>query len=131
MSSVNGSGIRSYRCPLSPHAVLRDYVMTDIRDLVNPFAVRLDFAVPGYATSGDDLIVMHMPLARNLVQSKRLGRLLTTAAGDDGMPRLGEGAAELLPHPVFGIPGAGAGGPEDRHRLRTHAGSGNSCDRLV
>ena len=31
---------------LSPHAQLRDYAMTDIRDLVNPFAVQIDFAVP-------------------------------------------------------------------------------------
>ena len=68
---------------LSPHVVLRDYAMTDIRDLVNPFAVQLDFDVPAYATSGDDLIILHMPLARNLVQSKRLGRFLTTAKGDE------------------------------------------------
>ncbi len=68
---------------LSPYVVLGDYAMTDIRDLVNPFAVRVDFTVPGYATIGDGFIALHMPLARNLVQSKRLGRFLTTAKGDE------------------------------------------------
>jgi len=71
--------LRQWLAPLSPFAKMTDHVMTDIRDLTKPFAIRMKFEARDYAVARDGLLVIQMPLARNITQDGRLGRFLTVA----------------------------------------------------
>jgi len=75
--------LRRWLAVLSPTSSLESYTMTDIRDLDRDFAIRMNFKAPGYAAAGEGLLTLKMPLARHLVQTKRLGWFLSTAEAEE------------------------------------------------
>ncbi|NOZ84785.1 MAG: DUF3857 and transglutaminase domain-containing protein [Deltaproteobacteria bacterium] len=83
---------------ISPLAEIESYKMSDIHDLHHRFTIEISYVVPGYASTGDHVMIFNMPLARNPATYSRLGLFLTAANTDK---RKGDILLRSTEHRIF------------------------------